>query len=365
MIERILSGKKITLKKNLSWDDVNVWCDNFQSAGLKTEFALELNPEAFRLGFTKVDNFNNNSANNTPHITTSSEAEETNPTNFVQTDAKPQRWIFNGNLLVSKIVTTTGSVEISAGKGNDSSNKILSSHSLYWNPIFLFALSLIISISLQTYLIRVMIAYFGWSTLATVMGIILLVVLPLAIARFIQPRSALSITLAEKDANNSSKQLLLMELPSYFIGKRNYVIYDHEGAAIGKVRRENSKATMQSITGNLIYQWDKEVDVQQEQEGAVSNVSDVFTDDTLWGELLDNIGWLKTIRQLKLRTPKIGELEFNAQQGNAICDENGSLVAIFYTHPMPALEFIKPGLSAIENFKIALFSLTLIRSGWL
>lgn len=353
-VETILSGKKITLKKKLSWGQAKKVCEHFQQTGLKIELVLELNPSAFRLGLLNID------TNKTPNIDISSTAQQSQ----FKSDHSTDRWIFQRNQLDAKIFATTGSAPIVIDKQNNK-NTVLTAFSPYWNPVFLFAITLIITASLQPYLVRLMVMYFSWSSLATVIGIICLVTLPLTLARLVQARSAFSIHSTENNIDEINTQLHLVEFPQYHIGRKEYFIYGDEGQLEAKIKRSTSKATLYSTTDIVIYQWDKNSDIVSEQESAASNISDVYSGDTLWGELLDNIGLLRTIKQLIPRKPGLKGMQFNPKQGSAICDEKGELVAIVYLQPRPALEFIHSGLPLIEQYKIALFSLTLISSAWL
>lgn len=358
MVDKIFSGEKVILKKHLSWADAQSFHNKIQQLGLDAKLALELNPTAFELGFTPLR------ADSSVDPDLATDTKTSSRQNSIETEKKLKRWIFYGNLLVSKLLSTTGMEAIILDDGR---RKIgtLSSNSHYWNPIFLLSAILIISVGLQSYLVRIMVIYFGWSTFATFIGVMALVILPLTFARFIQPRSILSLALTSKSNASDVESLHLEEQPRYFLGKKNYLIYSDSFEPQGEIIREHNKAKLISATGALLYLWDKHVDVDEQRADAEENLRDIYTDDTALGQLMDSIGWLRLFKRLISRKPKLEKLVFHPRESEAICDSSGKLVAVYYLSPVPAIEFIDPEMNAEERLKIALFSLTLIRAAWL
>lgn len=357
-IRKMLSGDVAVIKKSQTWEAAKRLQKNLYQLGLLTELRLQLNPQVFRQGLIKK------ALNAHPPVKAqiSLTPEATfQPQPSAEAEVVPAKstkmiWGMEKKSLLPALLARPCEFALLSARGQ--SRRRMELASAYWNPAALLVTALVVGLVLQGYLIRVAVNYWNLQSMATVLGLLFLVVVAVVLPRLLQARAWVSIY---DDGDKTA--LHVWEQGHYLLGSKHYVVLGDNGEVVATMVRSLKSAYLNTVDGQQ-WSWQPDVQVSEAEDETVETLQEELADDSLLGTLFEGFDYLLRIRNFFKPAPKFTRVDWEKFGYRLIIDGTGKPVARVFADPLPGLHLIQSELSTRDQLLATAFAVAIIRPGF-
>jgi len=333
-IEKINNSKCVTLKSRLSYDEARKQRTKFRSLGLETSLKLELTPELFKLGSSQnrsgISSCPNiaNSPNSANESTATDNSDKTSDSASIESLIR----LVDSKFCDPTLLSRPGNYPISNKSGRPKVKFTTTSYS--FRGIFLVLASAYMALTLQSYIIALLLAINVPNLMTSIISIIFLVAFTVGMPKVLQPFQGSTLVV-------SNKKIELADEFNPILGKQTVSWMNHSDESEGFIELAATKASVHNESE--IYKWDAEQQVTNAQLNSIDDIQSQIIDGTAADTLLSLFSQLKAL--LDTYTGKKETEKWADQTSSAISNSEDEIVALIYTKPDKAYLIVKPELN--------------------
>ena len=333
-IAKLASGKHVALKKKLSYEDADLQQQKFKSAGLVTTIKIELNADLFKLGLkSKLPNPQPaTSPKQQPSIVSEINSESNSnhetPVNIKQANGTVH--IINPKATIPTIFSSPGDYPI---KDTSNHNRLkLKNDSYSIRGFLLIAISAGIGLTLQTYILALILNFGFPNILTTLLGIAFLLFCVACFPKIFQPLQYCELTLKDE-------VIKLIDQFNLMPSKHRITWAIESKGSQGTISLHSNSASI--YNGSASYHWDAKLRTEFAGEGSIADMQEQFIDGTIVGTILTTINQFKKVLSL-LKPVKSNNVDWDNMPSTFISNQDDHIVALIYSTPKQAYRIVDP-----------------------
>jgi hypothetical protein len=359
-IEKLTSGKPVTMKSNLELDGAMKIKAKLTKLGLSTQLRLQLTSECLAQGLLLDDV----GVSMLPQSFASRERRSKAGSNsdtqsnlsakkLSETRSTDQRVMVLAPMLKKPLIARKPS-KLSISNHMSVQSLSVESSSFKFGDLWLIALCVYFGINLQSYVTWVFIYYGPSNMLASILSVVFLIAITFCFPKIIQPLDCVSIV------DQKTQSLIeLVESQNFFLGVAKWRLFDYALEPIGELIVSTNKAQLECNTGKEYY-WSSTSKLNDTSEDALSNIQDAILEETQLGIFLTALGYLTKIGSYFVKPNADQKVIWGDLSATVITDEAGAPVALIYDHPSLAYKIIRD--QSEDDLVLSAFCITIIRT---
>jgi len=324
-IRRVISGKAVVLKEQLNLSQAKAFQKTLLTHGLKCELSLQLSPECLRHNLKRKTKIEPTSA--TTKKSSNSTSSKTSTVVHV---------IYQ-NFVHPTLVSPPKTYTITEPRGKTVLH--IRSHRFQWSPLALLIFSILLGLTLESYIVRYLSSALGLQTTATILGLASLIVIIILLPKLTQPLGY--FTLIDPSQKSS---LHCADRQSIMMGSLERDVFDQHGNKKAIIRRTATLTEYIDTSDRPIYRWNAALVLTSSSEHAIKNIQNGVIEDTIIEQTLSYIDSVKQVIHFFIPKPKMTQVKWESQPASPVIDRDGRVVALVYTGKYAAYTITAPEL---------------------